>query len=165
MEGKQVTTPPDLGRGQPLERLYREQGSRMWRSVLAFCGDPEIASDAVAEAFAQAIRRGDAIQHPDRWIWKVAFRLAARELKERSHRVALEEGTYEMQAPAVELVEALRHLSKKQRAAVVLHHAGGYRVKEIAAILGSTSAAVRVQLSRGRKRLRQLLGDQVERDA
>jgi RNA polymerase sigma-70 factor (ECF subfamily) len=133
--------------------------------VAAAGADPGVFVDAVAEAFAQAIRRGDAIQHPDRWIWKVAFRLAARELKERSGRVALEEGTYEMQAPAVELVEALRHLSKKQRAAVVLHHAGGYRVKEIAAILGSTSAAVRVQLSRGRKRLRQLLGDQVERDA
>ena len=40
-----------------LERIYREQGERMWRSLLAFSGDPEISSDAVAEAFAQALRR------------------------------------------------------------------------------------------------------------
>jgi DNA-directed RNA polymerase specialized sigma24 family protein len=40
-----------------LERLYREQGDRMWRAVLAFAGDPEVAKDAVAEAFAQALSR------------------------------------------------------------------------------------------------------------
>jgi DNA-directed RNA polymerase specialized sigma24 family protein len=33
----------------------------MWQAVFAFAGDPEVASDAVAEAFTQALRRGDAI--------------------------------------------------------------------------------------------------------
>jgi DNA-directed RNA polymerase specialized sigma24 family protein len=41
----------------------------MWQAVLAFAGDPEVASDAVAEAFAQALRRGDAIRSPERWLW------------------------------------------------------------------------------------------------
>jgi hypothetical protein len=39
-----------LVRSEELERLYREQGARMWRSVLAFAGDPDVASDALAEA-------------------------------------------------------------------------------------------------------------------
>ena len=51
-----------------LERVYRDHGDRLWRAVLAFAGDPEVASDAVAEAFAQALRRGDAIREPDRWV-------------------------------------------------------------------------------------------------
>jgi DNA-directed RNA polymerase specialized sigma24 family protein len=42
-----------VSRSAEIERLYREGGDRMWRAVLAFAGDPEIASDAVAEAFAQ----------------------------------------------------------------------------------------------------------------
>ena len=47
-----------------LERLYREQGDRMWRAVLAFAGDPEVASDAVAEAStcsARLTRQGGAL--------------------------------------------------------------------------------------------------------
>ena len=47
----------DLGR---VERVYREQGSRMVRTLFAFARDRDIAEDAVAEAFAQVIRRGDA---------------------------------------------------------------------------------------------------------
>jgi RNA polymerase sigma-70 factor (ECF subfamily) len=143
---------------QELERLYRQDGDRMWRAVLAFSGDREVASDAVAEAFAQALRRGDELQAPERWVWRVVFRIAAGELKERRRRTTLvTEGTYEIAEPASELVAALAKLSEKQRGAVILHHHAGYPVKEIAAILGSTPAAVKVHLSRGRRRLRTLL--------
>jgi len=145
-----------------IERLYREQGDRMWRAVLAFAGDPDVASDAVAEAFAQALRRGDAVRDPARWIWRSAFRIAAGVLKERG-RIGPEEDvglSYEMDPPARELVEALRQLSPRQRSAVVLHHAAGYPVREVAAILGSTSAAVKVHLKRGRDRLRRSLSEE-----
>jgi RNA polymerase sigma-70 factor (ECF subfamily) len=130
----------------------------MWQAVFAFAGDPEVASDAVAEAFTQALRRGDAIRSPERWLWRTVFRIAAGELKAR-RRVGPEqtEGTYEMNDLARDLVAALAKLSEKQRAAVVLHHAEGYPAKEIAQIMGSTTPAVHVQLSRARKRLRELL--------
>jgi len=51
-----------------IERLYRERGDRIWRGLLAFSGDPEVASDAVAEAFAQVLRRGDEVRDPERWV-------------------------------------------------------------------------------------------------
>jgi DNA-directed RNA polymerase specialized sigma24 family protein len=57
----------------------------MWQAVFAFAGDPEVASDAVAEAFAQALRRGDAIRSPECWLWRTVFRIAAGELKARWH--------------------------------------------------------------------------------
>jgi RNA polymerase sigma-70 factor (ECF subfamily) len=130
----------------------------MWQAVFAFAGDPEVASDAVAEAFTQALRRGDAIRSPERWLWRTVFRIAAGELKARRHvGQELTEGTYEMNDLARDLVVALAKLSEKQRAAVVLHHAAGYTAKEIARIMGSTTPAVHVQLSRARKRLRELL--------
>jgi RNA polymerase sigma-70 factor (ECF subfamily) len=152
--------PAGVERGEVLERLYRAEGDRMWRSVLAYAGDPEVASDAVAEAFAQALRRGDAIRDPERWLWRTAFRIAAGDLAERRRRhVEMGEVTYEMEAPARELVAALARLSPKQRAAVVLHHAAGYPLKEVAAVLGSTVGAVKVHLLRGRRRLRELLED------
>jgi RNA polymerase sigma factor (sigma-70 family) len=157
--GRVGEVPTDASPAALLERVYREHGDRMWRALYAYAGDPEIASDALSEAFAQALRRGDAIREVDRWVWRSAFRIAAGEMKRRRSEVsgAGAETTYEMEEPARELLDALRSLSAKQRAAVVLHHAGGYPVSEVAAIIGSTTAAVKVHLMRGRRRLRDLL--------
>jgi len=130
----------------------------MWQAVFAFAGDRDVASDAVAEAFAQALRRGDAVRSPERWIWRTIFRIAAGDLKERRrHQSHPVERTYEMEELARDLVAALGKLPPRQRAAVVLHHAVGYPAAEVARILGSTTAAIHVQISRGRKRLRELL--------
>jgi RNA polymerase sigma-70 factor (ECF subfamily) len=141
-----------------LERLYREDGTRLWRALVAFSGDREVASDAVAEAFAQALGRGDELRDPQRWVWRAAFRIAAGELKdrERFQAPAFDPG-YEMEEPPARLVAALARLSPNQRAALVLHYYAGYPTKEIARILGSSAATVRVHLSRGRKRLRLIL--------
>lgn len=151
---------PDAGR---IEKLYREQGARMWRALLGFTGDPDVASDAVAEAFAQVIRRGDEIRDPERWVWRSAFKIAGGELRDRRRSSGEDppsaEGGYEMDRYALDLVIALARLSPKQRAAVVLHHAAGYPLKDVARIVGSTPGAVKVHLARGRTRLRELLGD------
>jgi RNA polymerase sigma-70 factor (ECF subfamily) len=146
-----------------IERLYRDQSGRLWWAVLAFAHDREVANDAVAEAFAQAMRRGPAIRDPARWVWRAAFRIAAGELKQpTSDRKMDDQLVYEMSEPAHDLIEALQKLSPKQRSAVVLHHVGGYPAAEIASILGSTTAAVKVHLSQGRKRLRMILEENDE---
>ena len=64
-----------------------------------------------------------------------------------------------MEEPARDLVVALGALSERQRASVVLHDGAGYPAREVARIVGSTEAAVRVHLMRGRRRLRELLKD------
>ena len=71
---------------QDLEVLYREHGKRLWWALVAFSGDRDIASDVESEAFAQALRRGEAIKDTLAWIWKAAFRIAAGELKQRGDR-------------------------------------------------------------------------------
>jgi RNA polymerase sigma-70 factor (ECF subfamily) len=157
--------PAGVSRTDRIERLYRERGDRIWRGLLAFSGDPEVASDAVAEAFAQVLRRGDAVRDPEPWVWRAAFRIAAGELKERRRRrsgAAVRPGSYEMEEPARDLVLALGALSERQRAAVVLHDGAGYPSNEVARIVGSTEAAVRVHLMRGRRRLRELLRDDAD---
>ncbi len=141
-----------------LERLYRKDGARLWRSLLGFTGDPEVAKDAMAEAFAQALGRGEAIKDQDRWVWRTAFRIASGEMKRRSERRSLEDDhSYEMPEPPTDLVRILRKLSPKQRAVIILHFYAGHSTREVAAILGSTTGTVRVHISQGRKRLRRLL--------
>jgi RNA polymerase sigma-70 factor (ECF subfamily) len=144
-----------------VERLYRVHGAKLWRSLLAYAGDPEIASDTMSEAFAQLLRRGAAVRDPERWLWAAAFRIAAGELQRRRRVEPLPDtGAYELEEPAIDLIRALQELSRNQRAAVVLHHAAGYPAADVARILGSTPAAVKVHLMRGRRRLRVLLGEE-----
>lgn len=142
-----------------LEALYRRDGGRLWRAVLMYGGDREVASDAVAEALAQALRRGGAIRDPGRWVWRAAFRIAAGELQLRRRQSEETEVQYEPSDLPLLLREALARLSPKQRAAVVLHHYAGYPLRDVARIIGSTKSAVGVHLHRARERLRRLLED------
>ena len=143
-------------------RVYREQGPRLWRSLLAYTGDRELASDALAEALAQALGRGEAIESPDRWMWRAAFRIAAGELRDRRRLVTGNERdsrSYEMAEPTVDLIRALAKLSPNQRAVAILRLYADYPTREVAGILGITQTTVRVHLSQARRRLRTLLED------
>lgn len=143
-----------------LDALYREHADRLWRAVFAYAGDPDVASEAVSEAFAQCLARGPAVRSPGHWVWRAAFRIAAGELKERRvRRYAFEDRAVDLDASTGELLTALATLSPRQRACLVLRYYEGYRPREIAGILGSTAATVRVHLSQGRRRLRRLLGE------
>ena len=145
----------------PIERVWREHGPRLWRSLVAFGGDRELASDAMAEAFAQALGRGEGIQAHDRWIWRAAFRIAAGELKERA-RVGIGEvrpAAAPVPEPVADLVRALRTLSPNQRAAAVLSLYADFSTADVARILTCSQATVRVHLSQARRRLRAALED------
>jgi RNA polymerase sigma-70 factor (ECF subfamily) len=141
-----------------LERVYREHGARIWRAVLLTSGSREVADDAVAEAFAQALRRGPAVRDPAAWVWRVAFRLAAGELKERGRVDAFtDEPAAGLPDPFLDLWRAIAVLPPKQRSAVVLADYAGWSHREIARTLGSSVSAVGVHVHRARKRLRDLL--------
>jgi RNA polymerase sigma factor (sigma-70 family) len=141
-----------------LGSIYRIEGPAMWRALLAFTGDEAVAEDALSEAFAQALARGDALRDPARWIWRVSFRVAAGDLKDRRRSQPIdEEPTYEHPDSITHVIAALRRLSPNQRLAVVLHDYADRPVAEVAATIGASRATVHVHLSQGRKRLRSLL--------
>jgi RNA polymerase sigma-70 factor (ECF subfamily) len=153
----------DLGVTSPAERLecvYREEAPRLWRSLLAYSGDPDIASDALAEAFAQALAAADHVRAPAAWVWHVAFRVAAGELKRRRRLPALKpsaQPSYELPEPIDHVMRALSLLSPNQRLAVVLHDYADRPTDEVARTIGVSRATVHVHLSQGRRRLRRLL--------
>lgn len=141
-----------------VERVYRDVGDRLWWAVLAFAGDPDVASDAVAEAFAQALRRGEAVRSVEAWVWTAAFRIAAGELQGRRRFTdRVPESAYEPFDVPDRLFEILPSLPARQRAAVILHYYVDKPVTEIAEILGCSATTVSVHLHRGRNRLRELL--------
>ncbi len=143
---------------EDLESVYRREGPRLWRALMAYCGDRELADDALAEAYTQALRRGDAIRHVGRWVWRAAFRIAAGDLKKRRQTMPMSNsGVAHDPEPPWDLIAALNRIPHQQRACLVLRYYEGYSSLEIARIVGSTPPAVRMQISRGRRRLRRVL--------
>jgi RNA polymerase sigma-70 factor (ECF subfamily) len=145
-----------------VEALYRTDAERLWRAVFAFCADPDIASDSVAEAYAQLMRRGESVRDAQAWTWRTAFVLARGALKGRSQApmpLAPDEAHLDRYGDP-DLLAALARLPAGQRAALVLFYYADLPVSEIASRLGSNSLVVRASLSRGRRRLRSLLGEQ-----
>jgi RNA polymerase sigma-70 factor, ECF subfamily len=152
-----------IGWPKSVEAAYRADGDRLWRALLAYAGDPDIASESVAEAYAQALRRGPAVRDPAAWTWRSAFRIAAGALKDRraagvSWDASADVSHLDRHADP-DLLHALQQLPDAQRAAVILFYYADLPVRDIAARLGSNSLAIRANLSRGRRRLRVLLGD------
>jgi RNA polymerase sigma-70 factor (ECF subfamily) len=145
---------------EQLEAVYRRDGDRLWRALVTFGCDHDLASDAVAEAFAQALRRGPDLRNAEAWVWRASFRIAAGELKRRSTTVSgVPEGSYVDPELDAELAQALSQLPTQQRAAVVLFYYLDAPIAEIARRTGMSQLSVRVNLSRGRSRLRHLLGE------
>jgi DNA-directed RNA polymerase specialized sigma24 family protein len=105
---RDTTVRADVAR---LEEVYEEHGARLWRALFLYAGDREVASDAVAEAFAQALRRGDDLRSPERWIWRIAFRIAMGELSRRRRQTEEVMATsYEVPEETTELLLALPEL-------------------------------------------------------
>lgn len=141
-----------------IEALYRSIHDRLWRSLLAFTGDAEIASDAEAETFTQALGRGTELRDPAAWVWRSAFRIASGMLSDKQRSTgAAPQDQPSMDAPLVELLSMLETLTDQQRAIVVLRYAAGFRPTEIAQLLDTSASAVSVQLHRAHQHLRQRL--------
>jgi RNA polymerase sigma-70 factor, ECF subfamily len=147
----------------PFAAAFDRTHERLWRALLAYSGNAEIARDAAAEAYAQAIRRGTAIKDIDAWVWRAAFRIAGGELARRRGQDHLrpdhDDLTIAVEAPdsALDLIAALAQVTERQRKALVLRYVGGYTAPEIASRLGTTAGSVRISLLRGRRTLRALL--------
>jgi DNA-directed RNA polymerase specialized sigma24 family protein len=138
------------------ERFVAETEPKLRRALVALHGS-EVGRDATAEALAFAWEHWDKLatmENPIGYLYRVG---QSRVRRRRSPVVflppAAEEREFEPKLPA-----ALRSLSAKQRVAVVLVHGFGWRVTEVATLLGVQPTTVQNHLARGLRRLRKSLG-------
>ena len=148
-----------VGDEDRVEAVFRSVHRRLWRSVLLFTGDAELASDAVAEAFAQVLRRGDAVDDVEAWVWRSAFRIAGGLVAARSGSTDLGavDGSTPPTGSLAEFLGLLGDLSPQQRACVALRYVGEYTSPEIGELLGTSASTVRVHLNRAHAALRQTI--------
>jgi DNA-directed RNA polymerase specialized sigma24 family protein len=145
--------------GDAFAELYDAVGQRLWRAIYVYTGGRrEMTDDAVAEAFVRTLERGDAVRDRASYVYRVAFRVAAAELRRPSTVADVpDRGLPAPDDDGYDLMAALQQLSPKQRAAVYLRYQADLPIKQVADLIGTTTAATRVHLMRGRRRLAELL--------
>lgn len=148
---------------------YVEQNQKAVRRFLTAlcCGDSALADDLAQDTFVKAYLSCDSFRDDRRftaWIYRIAYntfvssRRGCRTSEPISEAAAV--GSTDSSDEAFryqELYMALDSLTEKERSAILLHYMQGYAVNEIAQITGSTSDAVRQQLTRARHHLKTLL--------
>ncbi|MFL5796675.1 MAG: RNA polymerase sigma factor [Actinomycetota bacterium] len=148
------------------EGFYREHVSRVIRACRLVLVDREEAEDVAAEAFARLWSRWGAIKDDDHaggFVFKTAMRLCTRHAKRRGRaRIGgLDPPVQDDIARSLgrdEIGRALATLSVRQRQSVVLRDWAGFGTAEVARMLGTREATIRVHLHRARARLREALG-------
>ena len=142
------------------DALYTLTGPRLWRAILAYTGGRrELTDDVVAEAFTRTLEQGRDVRDPESYLFRVAFRLAAAELRRPAVNNAIPESPIWDDPGLTELFDAFGHLSPGQRAAVFLRYQEILPIKEVAHLMGTSPGVVRIHLFRARHTLANLLGD------
>lgn len=164
--------PPSGGsRRTVFDGLYRQHQREVWALAYARHLDSELALDITQEAFLRLWKeweKGEVIDNPRAWLMRVARNLAEDYAKSAFHR----NGTMppqimngvkgpewspleklEREETSTQLHEVLAELTETDRQLLTLRYALDYEASAIAELLGITTTAVHMRLSRARQRV------------
>ena len=164
--------------GDLIGTLFDRHHERLYRLARRMSPDPEEARDLVQEVFLRAARRPRSIptgtKAGEAWLVTVMVNLCRdrqrrRVVRDRARRTpppaGMEPSNPESAAVARATVQkALRTLTPKRRAVIVLRELEGEPVARIARLLGMAQVTVRWHLSLGRRELAKVLLEKGEQD-
>ena len=149
---------------QEAERLVSTYSDLILRLSYTYLKSAQDAEDICQTVFLKLLTGEETFQSPEHekaWVIRTAINACKDELRAfRRRAVPLDEAA-EVAAPEMprsDVLDAVMALPDKYREAIYLVYYEGYSAKEAAALLGRSEAAVNAHLSRGRKKLRELLG-------
>jgi RNA polymerase sigma factor (sigma-70 family) len=151
-----------------LEGLYRDRHAHFVRVARAITGDRERASEAVQDAFADAIRsrrtfRGEAPL--EAWVWRAVVNAARKALRRPLVEVgAPMETELELPPDARELAPAIAALPERQRLVVFLRYYADLDYRTIADALQVEVGTVSATLAAAHRAVKKSL-EEVEADA
>ena len=148
--------------------LFAEHHAPLFRYLSRLTGDPDVAEDAAQEAFVKLVERPPAPGETRAWLYRVGTNAAWLALRTRGRRRRLLEAAPERapvgDAPpapdaAAETAEvrarvraALDGLCEKERQ-ILLMQQEGFRYREIAEAVGTTTQSVGTMLARALRKL------------
>jgi RNA polymerase sigma factor (sigma-70 family) len=144
-----------------IEALYRQHLPRFLRAAAAIVGDEALASDAVQDAFASAVRARSRFRRDvpiEAWLWRIVINAALqvrrglRDETEAEVELFVEANGQPVEDLAVRRWVAL--LPERQRLAVFLRYFGDLDYRSIAAALDVEVGTVSATLSAAHAALR-----------
>lgn len=168
----------DLPDAEP-ERLVRTYADLILRLSYTYLKSAQDAEDICQEVLLKRLKRAEPFQsdeHERAWIIRVTAN-ACKDILRRADRrldvvdlddipepIAPQEQELQSANPS-RVLDAVMNLPVTYREAIYLHYYEGYPLKEIAQITGRSESAVAQHLSRGRSKLRAILGTKTEGDS
>jgi RNA polymerase sigma-70 factor (ECF subfamily) len=141
---------------ESIEALYRSRYASFRGGLAAITGSYDRAHDAVQEAFAQALRDREQYRGEDEgslaaWVWRIAFRVAARGRGTDRPDLALEDLVESASFASPErdplLAEALRRLPPQRRLVVFLRYFADLSYADVASLCGIREGTVAATLA------------------
>jgi RNA polymerase sigma-70 factor (sigma-E family) len=147
-------------------RWARARQGHLLRASLLLTGDRQRAEDLVQEALTKVAMRWDRLRttNPDAYARAVMYHDSVSWWRKRRHEVL---GAYDVEAGAaapeperrILLLEALRALTPRQRAVIVLRYFEDLTEQQVAALLGISVGTVKSQAHKALTHLREACGD------
>jgi RNA polymerase sigma-70 factor (ECF subfamily) len=157
------------------ESLFMDQYELLAQALTLISHDPDVARDAVQEAFVRLCREWPTVsgyRHQAAWVRKVAVNLVRDQQRRQGRRARLFVSLEQMEQSPVDLASdglcpddfpaggnpelwrAVRRLPDKQRMAVGLFYIADMKVSEVAAAMSVSQGTVKRHLDRARNTLR-----------
>jgi RNA polymerase sigma-70 factor, ECF subfamily len=157
-----------------LDALYRENSRELWAIFYSQCSDPERAYDAVQECFLRFhAYSGEEIRDPRAWLLRVGQNWLRDVARRKSSGCKLSASLDELandQFAAEDILaseenrsairEALQQLLEDDRKVLVMKYSLNWSSAQMAKAMICSAAAIDMRLSRARRRLAELLGEQ-----
>lgn len=141
------------------EAFYRSQWLPMVRFAALTTGSTPLAEEIVQDAFAEIYRRWDRIESPIGYLRRaVSHRCTSWVRRQQLERRARTAGpAQELDTRLIELLDAMKVLTSRQRAAIVLRYLQDLPEAEIALVLSCRPGTVKSLLARALKRLQEVI--------
>jgi len=156
------------------EKLIYLQKDNMFRFALSILKNTENAEDAVQEIALRLWKNKNSLdksQNPGSYCLKTLKNYCLDELRKQNHRLNYQanhqaKSFNEPEVENLDMVEKIKkelnNLPTQQRMAIELKDFLGYSYEEISEILEMNVTAIRVNVSRGRKKLNEIFKEELE---
>ncbi len=155
------------------EEAFERYGKSVFAAAYSLCGNSYDANDVMQDVFFKLHCLGKGFkdsEHLKKWLIRCAVNASKNVLRSRKNKsvftddlppesIRNENIVFEDERQHC-LAEVVEKLPEKQRIAVHLYYYEDYSVKEIAAVTGQSEAGVKMCLSRGREKLKNVLGEE-----
>jgi RNA polymerase sigma-70 factor (sigma-E family) len=147
-----------------LTAFCKREHARLVGVLALYCGDRDLAEELVQDALVRLCRDWEKVRdldHPEAWLHRVALnvtnsffrrRAAERRARERLHPVTEMPSSERSDA---ELLDALKVLPQRQRAALLLRYYANLSTRETAQALSCPEGTVKTLVRKGIQKLRE----------